>query len=234
MTRGGFTAESVSVGSFSDAARGAPGTVVVIDVFRAFTTAAVALAQGAGRVVMVDDLQQALDLRARTPGSLCIGERGGLKPPGFDFGNSPAEFRGADIAGRTLIQTTSNGTRGILAARGAARIYAGALVTAEATVRAIAAGGHDPVRIVAMGQKDSRRTEEDEICALYLRSRLLGRHPDRAATCRLIETMSTRSDTRRLSKADLASCLDFDSVPFAVRVTVEDGLHVAQPEFPPA
>jgi hypothetical protein len=66
-----------------------------------------------------------------------IGERESVKPPGFDFGNSPAELGRAEVAGKTLIQTTSNGTAGINAARGADRIYAGALVTAEATVRAI-------------------------------------------------------------------------------------------------
>ena len=232
MASRAYTADEVSVGSFSGAARNAGGTVVIIDVFRAFTTAAVALDRGADRVVMVDDLQEALDLRARVPGALCMGERGGIRPPDFDFGNSPAEIAGAEIAGRTLIQTTSNGTRGVLAAAGATRIYAAAFASAEATVRAIAGGPPGPVTIVAMGENDTRRAEEDEICALYLRARLQGRQPDKAATRRLVETMSTRSDSRRLTGADLACCLDIDSVPFALRVTVADGRYVAAREFP--
>ncbi|MGD8310154.1 MAG: 2-phosphosulfolactate phosphatase [Chromatiales bacterium] len=222
--------DRVSVGSFSPAAHGARGTVVVIDVFRAFTTAAVALARGAERVVMVDDLQAALAMRDRTPGALCIGERGGLRPPGFDFGNDPTEIGAARVAGRTLIQTTSNGTRGVIAAAGAARIYAAAFVTAEATVQAILAGPAAPVTIVAMGEADARRAEEDEICALYLRSRLLGRSPDKAAARRLVGTMSTRADTRPLSEAEIACCLELDSIPFAVRVTAENGQCVARPE----
>jgi len=222
------------VGSFLPAARDARGTVVVIDVFRAFTTAAVALARGADRVVMVDDLQAALDRRDRIPGTLCMGERGGVRPPEFDFGNDPTETDAGRIAGRTLIQTTSNGTRGVISAAGAERIYAAGFVTAEATVQAILAGPEAQVTIVAMGESDSRRAEEDEICALYLRSRLLGRTPDKAATRRLVETMSTRADTRPLAETEIACCLEIDSVPFAVRVTAEDGQWVALPEAPGA
>jgi len=86
---------------------------------------------------MVDSLDKALALRSSGIGDYCIGERDSIKPPGFDFGNSPAELGRAEVAGKTLIQTTTNGTAGINAARGADRIYAGALIIAEATVRAI-------------------------------------------------------------------------------------------------
>jgi len=232
MGRASFTADEVTLGSFSPAARAARGTVIVIDVFRAFTTAAIALARGASRVVMVDDLAAALDLRARTPGALCMGERGGERPPGFDFGNDPTEIDAGLIAGRPLIQTTSNGTRGVIAAAGAQRIYAAGFVSAEATVQAILSGAPSPLTIVAMGEADSRRAEEDEICALYLRSRLLGRTPDKAATRRLVETISTRADTRPLAEAEIACCLQIDSIPFAVRVTETDGQWVALPEVP--
>jgi 2-phosphosulfolactate phosphatase len=77
---------------------------------------------------MVDSLDNALALRSSGVGDYCIGERDSIKPPGFDFGNSPAELSVAQVAGKTLIQTTSNGTAGINAARGADRIYAGAFI----------------------------------------------------------------------------------------------------------
>jgi len=115
------------------------------DVFRAFTT------RGARRIVMVDSLDKALELRNSGVGDYCIGERESVKPPGVDFGNSPAELRRAEVAGKTLIQTTTNGTAGINAARGADRIYAGALVTAEATVRAILRNTPAVITLVAMG-----------------------------------------------------------------------------------
>lgn len=227
-----FGPDDVVVGSFAAAAADATGTAVIIDVFRAFTTAAIALANGAARIVMVDDLEAALALRDANPGMLCMGERGGRKPPGFDFGNSPLDVRSERFNGRTLVQTTSNGTRGIVAARGAGRVYAAALVNARATGAVIAASRQTPVDVVAMGGSDTRRAAEDELCALLIASRLQGRDPDTAALCRVIRTMSTRRDTRALSEDELACCLDVDSIPFAIRVTVEEGHCVARPEFP--
>ena len=89
-----------------------------------------------------------------------------------------------------LVQTTSNGTAGIIAAQGANRIYAGAFETAEATVRAILR--HEPavVTLVAIGRSNGTvRADEDELCALYLRARLEGRQPDVAAVRALVATM---------------------------------------------
>lgn len=59
--------------------------------FRAFTTAAVALARGAQKIILTAEPEEALALRAAGLGELCMGEVGGVRPPGFDFGNSPFE-----------------------------------------------------------------------------------------------------------------------------------------------
>jgi 2-phosphosulfolactate phosphatase len=220
----------ISIQSFASGAIDAVGIVVVIDVFRAFTVAAIALANGARQIIMVGDLDQALALRQQNLGRYCIGERGGTMPPGFDFGNSPAELLQLRFDGETLIQTTSNGTRGILAAKGARKIYAGSLVTADATVRAIANSSDSQVRLVPMGDKDVNRTDEDEICALYMRSRLEGRNPDLVAVRQAIETMSSRKDSGTLSQQDIDCCLQINSIPLAIKVEVKDGLFVATAE----
>ena len=220
----------IVIGSFDAPAREATGTAVVIDVFRAFTTAAVALENGAGKIVMVDDLEEAKRMRAEGVGTRCLGERGGIAPEGFDFGNSPDEIRDVRFDGETLIQTTTNGTRGIAAAGNAKRVYAGSLVTAMATARAILADPELPVSLIAMGDSGVRRTDEDEICALYLRALLCGRKPDREALNALILLQADLVDTRKLSPADVAACLATDSVPFAIRVTREDGFWVARAE----
>ena len=225
-------ARDIIIGSFDATAREATGTAVIIDVFRAFTTAAVALQNGAAQIVMVDDLEQALALRAEGIGTRCLGERGGIAPGGFDFGNSPHEIRDMRFDGETLIQTTTNGTRGILAASQASRVYAGSLVTAAATARAILADPVLPVALVAMGDGGHRRTDEDEICALYLRALLSGHTPDRATLAKLIGTMADLRDTRSLSEEDVAACLNADSMPFAIRVLRENGLCVARAEVP--
>jgi 2-phosphosulfolactate phosphatase len=167
-----------------------------------------------------------------------MGERGGVKPEGFDFGNSPGEIAAADLAGAVLIQTTTNGTRGIAAAAaaGAERIYAGAFVTAEATVQALLASPPEaPVALVAMGYHDRIRSDEDELCALYLRGRLEGREPDKGALVAALHSLLGKpGETKRLfadlTAADLETCLTLDRYPFAVRVMEQDGLLVARAE----
>jgi|SRR5215472_9142861 len=123
-------------------------TVAVIDVFRAVTTAAVALANGASSIVMVRTVDEALALREAGIGQICMGEVRGRAPDGFDFGNSPFEISGVDFGGNTIVQRTSAGTQGIVAAgKRADRLYAASLVTAEATVRALLSGSPDQVSV---------------------------------------------------------------------------------------
>jgi 2-phosphosulfolactate phosphatase len=220
--------ERVVLGSFHADARAARGVAVVIDVFRAFTTAAVAFANGAERIAIVGDLETALDLRARGVGRYCLGERGGLRPDGFDFGNSPVEILDRQFDGETLIQTTSNGTKGLLAASGADAVYAGSLAIADATVEAVRSELQAEVHFIAMGADDVERAEEDELCALYMRARLAGRRPDVEAIRRVIETTSGRMDSVVLSAADIDFCLTANRYDFAIRVAREDGLTVAR------
>ena len=68
-------------------------------------------------------------------GEVCVGEVNGIKPEGFDFGNSPHELMQADLEGKVVIQSTRAGTVGVAAAVGATAIYAGSFVVAEATAR---------------------------------------------------------------------------------------------------
>ena len=81
-----------------DRAHEAIGTVVVIDVVRAFTTAAYALAAGAKEIVLVDSVEKAFRLREESPNSLLMGEVKGDPIAGFDYGNSPYELSQADVA----------------------------------------------------------------------------------------------------------------------------------------
>jgi 2-phosphosulfolactate phosphatase len=224
----------IRLASLTSGADTARGTVVIIDVFRAFTTAAVAFSRGARRIIMVDTLAKALSLRSAGLGDYCIGERHGARPTGFDFGNSPAELARADIAGKILIQTTSNGTAGIVAARHGERVFAGALVNAEATVQAILHHAPATVTLVAMGRGATTKADEDEICALYLRSRLQGRKPDAAAIRTLLSTMAPPPDAGLVASGDydpsdreIATAVD--AVPFAILVRAEGKVLIAAP-----
>jgi 2-phosphosulfolactate phosphatase len=223
------------IGSLLEGAQQARGAVAIIDVFRAFTTAAVVLANGASRIIMVGAVDRALALRSDGVGQVCLGEVGGSAPPGFDFGNSPFEVSAVDFAGKTIIQRTSAGTQGIVAARHAERLYAASLVTASGTARALLAHAANRISLVAMGNEAIVRSDEDELCALHLRNRLEGRPGNPAAVRDVIlaggDVLRFHDPTRPyLNEKDVEIALDIDRYDFAVRVTMEDGLLVARRE----
>jgi 2-phosphosulfolactate phosphatase len=226
----------IAIGSLLDGARQATGTVAIIDVFRAFTTAAMAFANGASRILMVGSVEEALSLRDSGHVQICMGEVGGRAPPGFDFGNSPFEIENVDFAGSAIAQRTGAGTQGIVAARSADRLYAASLVTAKATAKALLSHQAQRISLVAMGNNAVMRTDEDELCALHLRNLLEGRpgSPEGVRQVILaggeIKRFDDPSDPHHPRDLDIA--LDIDRFDFAIRVTMEDGRPVARLERP--
>ena len=176
----------IIVDSLLEGAQRARGTVIIVDVYRAFTTAAVALERGISKIIFVAQPEEALAVRAQGLADYCVGEVGGIPPEGFDFGNSPYEMSKAELAGKTMVHTTRAGTVGVTAAAQADQVYGTSLVNAKATVDRILASRPSLVTVVAMGLGGKVRTDEDEQCALYLRNLLLGRNPDEAAVRSLV------------------------------------------------
>jgi 2-phosphosulfolactate phosphatase len=120
----------------------ADSTVIIVDQLRASTTIATALAAGAECVMPFAEVDETL-AAARALGRqnvLLGGERGGKRIPGFDLGNSPAEYTPERIAGRRILFTTTNGARALHHARGARRILVGAAVNCTAVAQAVAPG----------------------------------------------------------------------------------------------
>ncbi len=164
--------------SLIEGARKAKGLVVIIDVFRAFTTAAYVMNNGAKRIIPVSTLEEAFELKKRNPDFILIGERNGLKVEGFDYGNSPAEIQNVDFTDKTLLQTTSAGTRGILNVRYADEILLGNFVNIQSTIDYI--GGLNPeiLTLVPLGTSGVEKSDEDELCAGYIKDSLEGKKPD--------------------------------------------------------
>jgi len=150
--------------------------VVVIDVLRAFTVTAYALGGAAVECRMAAGVEEALELSARIPGSVVSAEVEGLPVEGIPVSNSPTMVRDLDLRGRVLVQRTSSGTQGVLAAASAERLYAGSLVVAAATAGAIRAAAPELVTLVASGW--DRGHPEDEACARYLESLILEKPAD--------------------------------------------------------
>ena len=226
-------AMEIRIDSLYRGAQEARGTVVIIDVFRAFTTAAVAFSKGAEKIVLVAEVADALRLREQGVGEMCMGEVNGIRPDGFDLGNSPYEMLDAEVAGKTLIQSTRAGTVGMSAAVNASQIYAGSFAIAGATVKAILRDAPALVTVVAMGWEARVHADEDEQCALYMRNLLQGRKPDPDAVRALVlagEEAQKYSDPAQpqYHPEDRDMALQIDSVDFAIRVGREDGLLVAR------
>ena len=224
----------IRIDSLLEGARRARGTVVIVDVFRAFTTAAVAFSRGAARIIMVAEPDEALALKARGLGDLCVGEVNGIQPEGFDFGNSPFEMAGADLEGKIVIQSTRAGTTGVAAATEASAVYTASFVVARATARAILRDNPSLVTIVAMGWNADLRTDEDELCALYLRNLLEGRDPDPGALRQLVQASGQVGKfydpgQPHFHPEDCEMALDVNRYDFAIRVAHENGLLVARP-----
>ena len=204
----------------------ARGLTVIIDVYRAFTLECYAFAGGCERIIPVGNLDKALKLKKRHPDWILIGERGGAIIPGADLGNSPADIREADLAGKTLIHTTSAGTQGIQGAKTTAdAIITASFVCAKAVADYIRAKSPKTVSIVAMGEAGVRPTEEDTLCAEYIRALLLGDAPDpavyldklKAAGAHLTDPAKRHIYPR--GPEDLALCLAVNRFDFVIEST---------------
>jgi 2-phosphosulfolactate phosphatase len=115
----------------------------VVDVLRASSSVVALLECGVPAVIPAASVDQARELRDRLPDRLLCGEVNGLPPPGFDYGNSPAEFAALDARGRPAILATSNGTRVLNALAEAPAVFVGALLNREAVAEALLALARD-------------------------------------------------------------------------------------------
>lgn len=146
-------------------------TCVVIDVLRATTTITYALAAGAREVAPCLEVEHALQLAREFPhGSFVLGgERGGKKIVGFELGNSPTEYTAASVGGKSVIFTTTNGTRALLHYSAAKEILLGSFANLSAVVKAISDA--EKIEIVCAGT-DGLATEEDLLLAGAIVDRL--------------------------------------------------------------
>jgi 2-phosphosulfolactate phosphatase len=205
------------------------GAVVVIDVLRSFTTAAVALAHGASSIYPVEGVAAAILLAEKIEGSLSVGAIGGGDPaPGFDFGNSPSQLMQADLAGKAIVMSTAAGVRGLQRFHHAQQLYAASLVCARATADAIRAAGAKEVCFVITGEWVDRDGDEDIACADYIESLLRGKQPEPDVFAQRVRNSDfgqrfAAGTWPNLPLADLVLCAQVDLFNFAMPVMREDG-----------
>ena len=146
----------------------------VIDVFRATSVIVTALAHGASEVIATAEIHESLQQKQAFPASVLGGERNSVKPPEFDFGNSPAEY--FNMRGRRLVLSTSNGTRAIKKTRRASATYICAFLNLQAVIDQILSRNQDVVLLMA-GVRETF-SYEDGLCAGAVLHGLAARQAD--------------------------------------------------------
>lgn len=229
-------------------------TVVVIDVLRATSTIAAALAAGAREVVPAATIEEAVAISHRlgTDRTLLGGERGSVKINGFHLGNSPLEYTPEVVHGKTIVMTTTNGSSALLRARNAARCYCGSLLNARAIAERAVADLPAELMLLCAGTYNDF-SQEDAIAAGAIIAELLALGPpappmltDGArASLRLFEDHRERlpdsfmrSDHGRMLldlgyQDDLAFCsrLNIPDAPVPVVIGSSIKLYQKQPEL---
>ena len=213
----------IDILDFEAGARAARGIAVVIDVFRAFSVACYAFANGAERIIPVADIEEARRLKRVHPEFVTLGERHARKLEGFDFGNSPTHIEHEDFTGRTLVHTTHAGTQGLVNATQAAIVLTGSLVNAAAICRYIARLAPSKVSLVRMGQDARERCDEDDLCAELLAARLRG---ERFDTDTIRPRLRTAPSAKKFfdpeatwaPERDFELCTDADRFNFVLRL----------------
>src|SRR5687767_14653917 len=205
---------------------------VVVDVLRATSTVVQALASGYRRVLCCAEIGEARDLRARLGEGVLAGERLAQAIPGFDLGNSPAEF--VEPRGETVILTTTNGTRAIVAAAaGAETVLVGSLLNLAAVADAARDSGA-AVEVVCAGV-DGRFTLDDAYCAGRIAGLLGGERSDAAeAAVRLAGSFASAEEGLRAAENPRQEALGDDLAWCARESVLEVVPRLARLEAPAA
>ena len=221
---------TVEILQLLDGARKAQGLTVIIDVFRAFSTACYAYGSNIQRIYPVGDLEKAYQLKQQNPEYILVGERNEQKPEGFDYGNSPSQLMTGNLSGKTMVHTTSSGTQGIANAMHADEILTGSFVNAQAIIDYIRKQNPARVSLVCMGYSCQYPTDEDTLLAVYIKNELEGIPNDFQA---MVEQIRKGDGARFFAPekqdwapvADFDLCLSLNRFNFVLKVEQENELN---------
>ena len=187
---------------------------VVVDVLRATSTIAQALASGYRRVLCCAEIEEARELRERLGEGVLAGERLAQAIPGFDLGNSPAEF--VEPRAETVVLTTTNGSRAVVAAAASAdTVLVGSLLNLAAVAEG-ARGAGSGVEVVCAGV-DGRFTLDDAYCAGRIAALLGGERSDAAeAAVRVAESLASAEEAFRAAENPRQEAIG-DDLPWCAR-----------------
>ncbi len=207
-----------------EGAKQAEGLTVIIDVFRAFSMECWLYALGAAEVRPAGSIEETFAWKERDSSCILVGERHGRKIDGCDLGNSPSSVDPGIIRGRRVIHSTSAGTQGVVSAVHADEIITGSFVNAKAIADYILKAAPAKVSLVCMGKEGLEPAEEDELCAVYLKSLLTGEAmPDIDDRLKALRTGGGRhffdpALQEVFPEKDFWMCIDRDRFDFVLRI----------------
>ena len=209
-----------------DQADKATGLGVVIDVFRAFSTACYIFNNRAVKIIPVSSVEEARALKAQHPNYLLMGEDHGLIPEGFDYGNSPSQFYNKDFSGKTVVLTTTRGTKGIVNAKHLDDLITGSFVNAGAVIDYITLQQPKVVSFICTNKPMHHSDDEDAECAQYIQDMLEGKKPDYAEIVARIRTGGNADhffDPKNIShpQEDYDYCVNLNALDFVIRREVD-------------
>lgn len=145
----------------------ADSACVVFDVLRATSVMVTGLANGAAGFIPVEEIPEALALKQKQPAVLLAGERNGLRITSaqtggieFDLGNSPREYTAARVAGKTIVSTTTNGTRALRACVSAPAVAVASFLNLTATAQWLTQLSPKRVTLVCAGTAEFAALED--------------------------------------------------------------------------
>lgn len=211
-----------------EGAKQAEGLTVIIDVFRAFSLECYLYDMGVKEIRPVGTIEEAFKLRDGIADSILVGERGGKKCEGFNYGNSPSTVEPQVVIGKTIVHTTSAGTQGIVNATGASEIITGSLVNAKAVAHYILEKQPEVVSLVCMGNAGVCPAAEDELCAEYIKSILEGNEmPDIESKAAALQYTGgshffDKGRQEIYPKADFWMCVKCNRFPFVIQIKKDE------------
>ena len=227
----------IKFGSLLPGAQNAKGLAVIIDVFRAFTCAPLLFSLGIKQSILVGSPSDALELKQADPSLILAGEVGGAPIDGFDFGNSPSLIMRTDptfFKGKTIVQRTSSGVQGALAALAVAdEVLLGSYALAKSTAEYILSKNPKEVSLVAMGWNMKVTAPEDEWCGRYIAHLLGNGLYDHMQALREIVYHETaqkflRGDVSYFPAEDPLLCLQRDLYDFVLRAEKKNDLVIVK------
>jgi 2-phosphosulfolactate phosphatase len=178
---------------------------VVFDVLRATSTFVTALNNGAAAIIPVSEISEALEIKKKCPRVLTAGERHGVKirtkGKEFDFGNSPREFAPEKVKGRTIVSTTTNGTRALRACARAKMVLAASFLNLNATANFLPRSRCENILLICAGTGDNTALEDVLAAGALCEALAKGKMPMELSDSARVALAAFQQSKRNLARA---------------------------------